>query len=147
MVDGNRPIVAGHVPVRLGVTISGAISRTVEKADAVANGVIDVDYARGVDRAGNVDFEIPGGSGLARIVLQLVSVFVGDAHDVEKERVVGSVRAGIFDGDGAVNAVPLADESEGDFFADQGRAVGGDGDGVLEIGDAPVADLGSRGDY
>jgi len=40
-----------------------------------------------------------------------------------------------------VNAVPLADESESNFFADQGRAVGGDGDGVLEIGDAPIADL------
>src|ERR1700682_4243242 len=121
MVDGNRPIVAGHVPVELGViisgAISGAISRTVEKADAVANGVIDVDYARGVDRAGNVDFEIAGSSGLARIVLQLVSVFVGDAHDIEKERVVGSVRSGIFDGDGAVNPVPLTDESESDFFA------------------------------
>src|SRR6202795_538310 len=123
MVDGNRPIVAGHVPVELGViisgAISGAISRTVEKADAVANGVIDVDDAGGVDRAGNVDFEIPGGSGLARIVLQLASVFVGDAHDIEKERVVGSVRSGIFDRDGAVNAVPLTDESERNFFVDR----------------------------
>src|SRR6267378_2227979 len=99
MVDGNLPIVAGHVPVELGVaisgTISGTVSRTIEEADAVANGVIDVDYARCVDRARNVDFEIAGGSGLARIVLQLVSVFVGDAHDIEKERVVGSVRSGI----------------------------------------------------
>ncbi|MGA2237417.1 MAG: hypothetical protein ABSG23_18300 [Terriglobales bacterium] len=41
-----------------------------------------------------------------------------------------------------MNAVPLADESEGDLFADQGGAIGGDGDGVLEIGDAPVANLG-----
>ena len=141
MVDGNRPIVAGHIPVELGVTFSG----TIEEADAVANGIIDVDYARGVDRAGNVDFEIAGSSGLARIVLQLASVFVGDAHDIEKERVVGSVRSGIFDRDGAVNAVPLTDESESDFFADQGGAIGGDGDGVLEIGDAPVADLGRGG--
>src|ERR1700674_2495196 len=141
MVDGNRPIVAGHVPVELGVTFSG----TIEEADAVANGAVNVDDARCVDRAGNIDFEIAGGSGLARIVLQLVSVFVGDAHNVEKERVVGSVRSGIFDGDGAVNAMPLTDESEGDFFADQGRAIGGDGDGVLEIGDAPVADLGGGG--
>src|SRR6266849_4771418 len=126
MVDGNLPIVAGHVPVELSVTICGTISRIVEKADAVANGVIDVDDARCVDRAGNIDFEITGSSGLARIVLQLASVFVGDAHDIEKERVVGSVRSGIFDRDGAVNAVPLTDESESDFFADQGGAVARD---------------------
>jgi len=44
-----------------------------------------------------------------------------------------------------VNAVPLADESQSDFFADQGRAIRGEGDGVLEIGDAPVADLGRDG--
>src|ERR1700693_5553763 len=143
MVDGNRPIVAGHVQVELGVTISGTISGTIEKADAVANGVIDVDDTRRIDRAGNVDFEIAGGSGLTRIVFQLVPVFVGDAHDIKKERVVGSMRSGIFDRDGAVNAVPLTGESESDFFADQGGAIRGDGDGVLEIGDAPVADLGA----
>src|SRR5437660_10853372 len=146
MVDGNRPIVAGHVPVELGVIVYGTISGIIEEADAVANGVIDVDYARRVDCAGNVDFEIAGGSGLARIVLQLVPIFVGDAHDIEKERVVGSVRSGIFDGDGAVNAVPLTDKSQGNFFADQGGAIGGNGDGVLEIGNAPVADLGRGGD-
>jgi hypothetical protein len=55
------------------------------------------------------------------------------------------LRSGILDRNGAVNAVPLADESEGDLFADQGGAIGGDGDGVLEIGDAPVANLGRDG--
>jgi len=44
-----------------------------------------------------------------------------------------------------VNAVPLADESQGYFFGDQGRAIGGDGDGVVEIGDAPVAGLARGG--
>src|ERR1039458_7489694 len=141
MVDGNRPIVAGHVPVELGVIIVV----TVEEADAITNGVVDVDYARRVDRAGNVDLEIAVGSGLARVVLQLISVFVGDAQDVEKQRVVGSLRAGILDWYGAVNAVPLAGEGESDFFADQGRAIGGNGDGVFEIGDTPVVGLGSGG--
>ena len=141
VVDGNRPIVAGHVPVELGVIIVVA----TEEADAIADGVIDVDDARRIDRAGNVDLEIAVGSGLAGIVFQLVSVFVGDAQDIDKERVVGSLRSGILDRNGAVNAVPLADESQGDFFADQGGAVGGDGDGVLEIGDAPVAGLGRGG--
>jgi hypothetical protein len=44
-----------------------------------------------------------------------------------------------------VNAVPLAGERETDFFADQGPAIGGDGNGVLEIGDTPVAGLRSGG--
>src|ERR1019366_1788794 len=143
MVDGNRPIVAGHVPVELGVTIVV----TVEEADSITNRVVDVDYARGVDRAGNVDFEIAVGSGLARVVLQLISVFVGDAQDVEKQRVVGSLRAGILDWYGAVNAVPLAGEGESDFFADQGLAIGGDRNGCFEIGDTPVVGLGSGGTW
>jgi hypothetical protein len=45
-----------------------------------------------------------------------------------------------------VNAVPLADERKRNFFADQRGAIGGDRDGVLEIGYAPAAGLG-RGDY
>lgn len=84
--------------------------------------------------------------GLAGIVLQLVAAIVGDAQDIDKEGVVGSLRSGILDRNGAVNAVPLADEGEGDFFTDQGRAIGGDGDGVLEVGYAPVAGLGGSGD-
>jgi hypothetical protein len=118
----------------------------VEEADAIAHGVIDVDYARRVYRVGNVDFQVAVVSGLAGIVLQLVSAIVGDAQDVDKEGVVGSLGSGILDWDSAVNAVPLADEGEGDFFADQGGAVGGDGDGVLEVGYAPVAGLGGGGD-
>jgi hypothetical protein len=46
-----------------------------------------------------------------------------------------------------VNAVPLANERERDFFADQSRAIGGDRNSVLEISDTPVADLGERGDW
>jgi hypothetical protein len=145
MVDGNRPIVAGHVPVELGVTFSGDLAGTIEETDAVADRVIDVDYARRVDRSGKVDFEIAVGSGLAGIVLQLVSALVGDADDFEKERVVRSLRSGILDGNGAVNSVPLADEGQRDLFADQGGAIGRDRDGVLEIGDAPVAGLGGGG--
>ena len=91
----------------------------------------------GVDRVGDVDFQIAVGAGLTGIVFELVSVFVGDADDVEKESVVGAVGSGILDGNGAVNAVPLADESEGDFLADQGGAIGIHGDGVLKVGDAP----------
>ena len=45
-----------------------------------------------------------------------------------------------------MNAVPLADEGDSDFFADQGGAVGGYGDGVFEIGDSPAVRLGRGGD-
>jgi hypothetical protein len=141
MVDGNRPIVAGHVPVELGVIIVV----TVEEANSITHGVFDVDDARRVDRAGNVDLEIAIGSRLARLVLQLVTVFVGDAQDIDKQRVVGSLRSGILDRDGTVNAVPLAGEGESDFFADQRRAIDGDGNCVFEIGDTPVVGLGSGG--
>jgi len=44
-----------------------------------------------------------------------------------------------------MNAVPLPDKGESDFFADQGGAVGRDGDGVVEVGDAPAAGLGCGG--
>ena len=135
MIDGNGPIVAGYVPVELIVTI--------EEADAIADGVIDVDYARRVDCAGNVDLEIAIVPRLARIVLQFVSGFVSYAQDIDKQRVVGSLRPGILDGNGAVNAVPRADKRQGDFFADQGPAITGDRDRVREIGDTPVAGLGS----
>src|ERR1700686_3249729 len=131
MVDWHRPVVAGYVPVELRVTvivivsISAAADVTPEEADAVAHRIINVDDARGVDCAGYINFEIAVGPRFARIVFELASVLVGNAHDLEKERVVGSFGSGIFDGNGAMDAVPLADEGERDFFADQGRAVGG----------------------
>src|ERR1700692_272045 len=144
MVDRHRPVVAGYVPVELGVTVAVSVAAAVtpEEANAVAHHIIDVDDARGVDRAGNIDFEIAVGTGLTRIVFKFVPVLVGHAHNLEKEGVVGSFGAGIFDRNRAMDAVPLDDEGEGDFFADEGGAVGGDRDGVLEIGYAPVARLG-----
>src|ERR1700686_2843102 len=145
MIDRHRPVIAGYVPVELGVTIIVVIvsdAVTPEEADAVAHRIINVDDARGVDRSGYIDFEIAVGPRFARIVFQLVPVLVGNAHDLEKERVVGSFGSGIFDGNGPMDAVPLADEGECDFFADQGGAVGGDRDSVLEIGDTPTAYLG-----
>src|SRR5260370_35185322 len=127
MVDGTRASVAGQVTVELGVIIVV----TVEEADSIAHGVVDLDDARRVDRAGNVDLEIAVGSGLARLVLQLVTVFVADAQDIDKQRVVGSLRPGILDRDGTGNAVPLPGEGQTDFFANQRRAIVGAGNYVF----------------
>src|ERR1039457_437713 len=140
MMDGSRPIVAGYVPVELG----GIVVATIEEADTVAHGIIDVDDSRRVDRIRNVNCEVAVVPGLAGIVLQFLSLFVGDGDDIDEEGAVRTVRSWIFDWDRATNAVPLAGECEGDLFADQRLAIRGDGDGVLEVGDAPVAGLGGR---
>jgi len=141
VVDRNRPIISRHVPIKFGVIIVVA----VEESDAIADAIIEVDHARGIDRSREVDFEIAIGSGFARVILELVSGIVGDADDVEKQRVVGSFWSGIFDRDGAVNALPLAYERKGDLFTDERSAVGGDGDRVFEIADPPAAPLGVAG--
>ena len=48
---------------------------------------------------------------------------------VEEERVVEAARAGVFDGDITVDAVPrAANEFEGDVFGDVDGAVGEDDD-------------------
>ena len=44
-------------------------------------------------------------------LLQLLAALVGYAYDLEEERVVGAVGAGILDGNGAVNTVPLASKT------------------------------------
>src|SRR5208282_6304127 len=129
VIDGDGPIVAGHVPVELVVLI--------EKARAVAHAVGDLNRARSIDRVGNVYLQIAVGAGSRRIVFELAAVFVGDAEDVHEELVVRAVRSGIFDGNRAVYAVPLADENQSDGFVDQSAAVVVDGDGVLKIRDAP----------
>ena len=102
VIDGNGPVVAGHIPIKFVVTI--------EEARAVAYAVGDLYGASGIDGVGNVDLEVAVGAGGRRVILELGAVFVGDAGDVEEELVVGAVCSRIFDGDGAVNAVPLAYE-------------------------------------
>src|SRR5208282_609664 len=129
VIDGDGPIVAGHVPVELVVLI--------EKARAVAHAVGDLNRARSIDRVGNVYLQIAVGAGSRRIVFELAAAFVGDAGDVHEELVVRAVRSGIFDRDLAVNAMPLAHKCQSDRFIDQGAAILVDGDGVLEARNAP----------
>ena len=86
------------------------------------------------------------GARLAGVIFQLASIFVGHADDFQKQRVVRSLQARIFHGNGPMDAVPFTDEDECYFFADEGGAIGGDGNGVLEIGYVPVVALGCRRD-
>ena len=130
MVDRHRPIVARDVPVELIVIL--------EVADAVLDHVVDLNRARGVHRIGNVDLQVAEAARNARIVLQLVAAAIGDAGDVEEKRVVGATWSGIFDGNEAMNSVPLAYEYQSDALIHDGAAVALDSDRVLEVGDSPA---------
>ena len=63
---------------------------------------------------------------------------IGNGNHIQKQGVVGALRAGILDGDSPMDAVPLAHEDEVDALLHQRRAVPADGDDVLEIGDSPA---------
>ncbi len=130
VIDRHRPVVAGDIPVKLVVVF--------EITDAVADDVADLHRARGVHRVRDVDFQIAIAAGSLGLVLQLLAGAVGDRRDIQKQRVVRAARAGILDRDGAVNAVPLADEDEIDALLHQCRAVIADQDGVLKVGDPPA---------
>src|SRR5208283_299245 len=118
-VNGDVPEVAGDVPVELVVV--------VEKAQGVADDVINDDRLSGIVRVGNKDFEFTVLAFTAGLEFQLVAVAVGDAADIEKEAVVQAAGADIFNGDGAVDAVPGATlELEGDVFGHVHLGVGSD---------------------
>ncbi len=82
----------------------------------------------------------------AGVVLQLVAVGVDDAGDLEEQRVVGTVRAGILDGNVAIDAVKFADEDHVDVLVDGGHPVGRDVHVRFEAGDVPVARGGGEGE-
>jgi len=125
VLDGNGPIVAGDVPVELVVL--------VEEACAIAHAIGKLNCARGVDGVGDVNFQVAIGAGSGGVVFESGAIFVGDAGDGDEELVIRAVWAGILDGNGAVNAVPLSDENQRDGFVDQSAAVRVYGDGVLKI--------------
>ena len=130
MIDRHRPVVAGDVPVELVVIF--------EITDAVADNVVDLHRARGVDGVRDIDFQIAVVAGSFGFVLQLLSGAVGDGGDIQKQGVVRASRAGIFDRDGAMNAVPLADKDELDALLNQGGAISADRDDVLKVGNPPA---------
>src|ERR1019366_4050207 len=130
-VDGHRPVVAGHVPVQLVVT--------VEPAHRIGHLVGDDHAARGVHRVGNVDLEMAVAVLRAGVVLQRVAAAVEDAGDFEEQGVVGAARARVLDGNVAVDAVIFADENQINVLVDDGRPVGGNVDVAFEAGNVPVA--------
>jgi hypothetical protein len=112
MLDGNGPVIAGHIPVELVILI--------EEPSRVANRVIDVDGFRGIDRIGNIDFQVAVSTRGAGIIFQCSAGVVHDAVHLQEERVIGAVRTGILERNGAMDSVPLAIEDEIDAFFDVG---------------------------
>ena len=96
--DGHVPLVAGDIPVELVVI--------VEKSDGVGDRVIDGDGLDGVVGVGDVDFEFAVVPDAAGIEFEAVAAAVGDVFNAEKERIVQALRREVFDGDGAIQAVP-----------------------------------------
>src|SRR5207253_9876052 len=77
MIDRNRPVVAGYVPIEFVVA--------VEVTNAVAHRVADLDGLSRVNRIGNIDLHIPVTAGSVRLVLQLVAIAVGDGNKLKYE--------------------------------------------------------------
>src|SRR5437660_2444420 len=133
MIDGNRPVVASHVPVELVVV--------VEETNAVAHGVVNLDRLGGVHRIGKINLQIAITVERVRLVFQPGSAAVRDAPDIHEQRVVRAAWAGVLKGDGAMNPVPFADEHQGDELADNCSSILVDCDGVLVITDAPALSM------
>ena len=78
---------------------------------------------------GMIDFQIEVVALAAGFVAEFGAGVVGDVFDVEEQSVVQAARAGVLDGNVAVDAVPgAADELEGDVFGDVDGAAGHDYD-------------------
>jgi len=135
-IDLDGPFVASDVPVELVVV--------VEVFEGVGDGVVDGDGSGGIVSAGDVNLDSEIVADAAGFVSEVLAGIVGNALDAEEEGIVESARAGIFDGDVAIDAVPgTANELEGNVFGDVNRAVGEDGNVGEEFSE--VALLGSGG--
>ena len=127
--DGYVPLIAGNVPIELVVIF--------KKFDGVGDGVLDGDGLDGIIGIGDVDFEFAVMADAAGIEFEAAAAAVGDIFHAEKERVVQALGSAVFDGDGAIQAVPgAADEVGFDFFGDVDGAVAGDDDVGVEVFDA-----------
>ncbi len=130
-LDGNIPIVAGYVPVKLVVI--------VEEANRIENAIADDYGAGGVIRVRHVDFEFRVTPLAALLVLKGVGIVIGDAERFEKKRVVQALRSGVFDGNGAIESIPGAGEFGVNYFGDFDCAIGVYGDPLVEMLDDEVA--------
>src|ERR1019366_7563144 len=135
-VDRYRPVVAGHVPVQFVVPVA--------PAHRIGHLVGDDHASRGVHRVGNVDLEMAVAALGAGVVLQLVAAAIEHAGDFEEQGVVRAVRARVFDGNVAINAVIFADENQVNVLVDGGHPVGSNVDVAFEAGNVPVASGGRK---
>src|ERR1044072_4769883 len=130
MVDGNRPVVAGYIPVKL--VVVGKESR------AVVNCVLNLDRANRVDRVRDVNLQIAEPFRGLAFILQLLTTAIRNTINVKKQRVIGSVRTGIVDGNRAMNTVPLAEEDKLDALLNHSASFFSDNDRVLVVGNTPA---------
>ena len=136
---GHVPFGAGHVPVEFVVVL--------KKAQGVADAVMQGDGARDVGSAWDIDFELELAALPAAIDAQRLAAAVltiGGADVGQEKGIVEAAHAGIFDGNGAVDSVPCADELNLDGFGDVERRVWQDVQLHLEIADAQCARRGGR---
>src|SRR5260221_14275533 len=115
VLDGNRPVIAGYIPVKLVMVIKEPLG--------VADGIPDVDRFHRVDGAGDVDLELEKAAAGAFLILELAAVFVCDGVQLDEDLVVGPSRTGIVHRDITINAVIFAAEGEGDLLFDAGGTV------------------------
>ena len=109
--DGHGPFVASDIPIEFVMVI--------KKTKRVRDSVFDRNSAGAVIGVGNVDFQFEILAFAARFISELVSISVGDAFHVQKERVVQATRPRILHRDHSVDAVPRpADELKGDVLCD-----------------------------
>src|SRR6202008_2413902 len=83
---------------------------------------------------------------MQRVLERIAAVSVLHANDVQEQSEVRASRPGILNGNGAVDTVVLAGKNGGDAFSNEGRAVGVNVDGGLEVGNAPTARRRGHGD-
>ena len=107
-----------------------------EEPCAIPHRVDDLDRARCVDCAWDVDFQVSIVPSRLGLILQPLPAF-GDTLHVKEKCVVGGARPRILDGNGAVNSVPFTYEHQRDALVNGGRAIVLDGDRVFEIRDTP----------
>src|SRR5438270_11890082 len=110
MIDGYRPVVTGYVPVELVMIL--------KVANAVAHVVNDFDSASGVHSIRDQYLQISQTMSDAGFILQLLTCGIGDSDDINQQCVIGATGTRIFDRNKAMDAMPFADENQGQALAD-----------------------------
>ena len=115
-MDGDLPLVTGHVPVELVVAGLELALVGVDEAERVRRGVLDGDRPDGVVGAGHPDLDPLVVAFPALLVSEGRSVLGGDGAYVQLESEVEAAGGPVDHGDIPVHPVPRARESESDRF-------------------------------